>query len=221
MSDPATPPAEEPTPDPTPVVEPVDPPVDDFDKDRAMNTIRQQREEAKALKERLREAEAKAQQLDEIEEANKTELQRAIDDVARLKAESDGRALQLRDANLKVALAKHPIADAETVAALIAGKIEYADDGTPKDLDEIVESLLADKPFLKAETAVKPTLPPTDAGAGQGEGPAPSLTAEELQFAQQSGQSPQEFALVKQAIEEDGSLTADRWQQIQTQLNQG
>lgn len=217
MADPAItdPPKVEdpPAADPPKVDPPADPPKDDFDKDRAMATIKAQREAEDALKARVKELEKAEKSLKEIEDQKKSELERTTEERDRLKADHEASQAALRDARLQVALTKPELAvvDPETAATLLKQRgLTFAEDGSPENLTEAVTALLEAKPFLKGNTSPPPpNIPNIDAGAGQGNGPAPNLNAEELEFAKSMNQDPLLFAELKRLREEKGSITLD------------
>lgn len=222
MTDPTnTPIVEEPqaTEPPAPTPPPADPPKveDDFDKDRAMATIKAQRAAEEALKAELKEAKKAAAELQAIKDAEKTELEREREAREKLESENPKLIQELQNARLQVALTNPDlgIADPEIAATLLKERgLTFAEDGSPENLAEAVESLLEAKPLLRQGEATppKPNVPNIDAGAGQGNGPAPNLTAEELEFAQQMGQDPVLFAELKRLREEKGSITHDDYQ---------
>lgn len=225
MTDTQTPPVEEPQATeptaaaPTPSTGPPTEPVkveDDFDKDRAMATIKAQRESEEALKQRVKELEKAEKALKAIEDEKKTELEREREAREKLESENPKLKQELQNARLQVALADPAlgIVDPETAATLLKERgLTFTEDGSPEGLTEAVESLLEAKPFLKGNGPTpKPEPPNIDAGAGQGNGPAPNLTAEELEFAQQMGQDPVLFAELKRLREEKGSITHDDYQ---------
>lgn len=190
---------------------PADPPKDDFDKDRAMATIKAQREAEDRLKAELKEAKKAEAELQKIKDEQKTEFERTTEERDKLKADHEAAQAALRDARLQVALTKPELAvvDPETAATLLKERgLTFAEDGSPENLTEAVTALLEAKPFLRggpAETP-KPNVPNIDAGAGQGNGPAPTLSAEELDMARQLGQDPVLFAELKRESEANGGV---------------
>lgn len=218
MADPVTDPpkAEPPVADLPKVDPPVDPPKveDEFDKDRALATIKAQREAEDAAKKAAKDAERErdklAARLKEIEDAEKTELEREREAREQLENENPRLKEQLQDARLQVALANPTlgIADPEIAATLLKERgLKFADDGSPENLTEAVEALLTAKPLLRGNAEPpKPPVPNIDAGAGQGNGPQPNLTAEELDAAKELGQDPILFAELKRARKENGGM---------------
>lgn len=133
----------------------------------------------------------KAAQFDQAEEANKTELQKAVDRAE--KAEEAAKAANARaDATLRRAAimaeaASQNAADADTVVALLAAvdSIIIEGDGiTVKGAKEAVAKLLKDKPFL-----VKAEGPKTPGNSGGGEfgGNDGKTTAEKIREAEAKG----------------------------------
>lgn len=205
-------------PEPAPVETPEAEAEDEFDKERAMATIRAQREKEKQLEADLKAARKAEAELQAIKDAEKTELERAQSEAEEAKATAERTRKNLEDANLKVAL-NGKVADVDLAATALKERgIEFDENGQPKDITEAVESLLTDKPLLSVAPESKRTPPPTDAGAGQGGGPGPSLNADQLAAAAEAGMNPTEYALIQKAIEEEGVVSGERWQQIQTQI---
>lgn len=113
----------------------------------------------------------KASRLDEIEEHSKTELQKALERAER--AEQDRLALEqrAREAALRsaiVAEAAKPgrnVADPEAAVTFLTGPnadlLVVGDDGTPTNIADAMDALLANKPYLVAA----PTRGSADQGA--------------------------------------------------------
>jgi hypothetical protein len=206
-----TPKVEEPKVETPPAPAPATPPEDDFDKDRALATIKAQREAEKALKDELKEANKAKAELQAIKDAEKSELEREREAREKLENENPKLKEELRDARLTAALADPSlgVVEPETAANMLKQRgLTFGDDGKPENLAEAVEKLLEAKPFLKGGPAEppKPAVPNIDAGAGQGNGPAPNLTAEELDAAKELGQDPILFAELKRARKENGGM---------------
>lgn len=177
---------------------------DDFDKERALHTIRTLREAEKQGKQAAKERDALAARLKEIEDAEKTDLERAQARVAELEAKETGWETERRDTMLR--LAAHALKDELGVAdvdlalaALDRSAIEYTDAGEPSNLKEQLEQLLERKPILKAQQGNGGGAPNLNGGSGATGGPAPALTAEELAEAKRHGMAPERYALAKQA----------------------
>lgn len=173
-------------PDPKP-----DPTVDDFDKDRALATIRAQRDSENKLKaevKELREAKAK---LDKIEADQLSEKERLEKQVSDLEGKVGTADVELREARLLRAVisSKVKVADADVAATLLKDRIEY-EDGKPQNVDDALTALLEEKPILKG----KLPAPSVDGGEGGGAAERPNLTAEQAQMAQMFGLKPEEYA---------------------------
>lgn len=191
-----------PTPEVTNTPEPpVDPPAaqeEDFDKDRALATIRAQRESEKQLKAQLAEAKAAQDELQKIKDAEKSELELAQQKAEEAEATALRTRKNLEDANLKVAL-NGKVADVDLAATALKERgVEFDDNGQPKDIAEAVESLLTDKPLLAVGTTPPPKAPDIDAGAGANNSPPPELTPEELEHANNAQLSPEQYAELKE-----------------------
>ncbi len=205
--------ADDPTkPDPTagdpPKTDPPsgDPPNgDDFDKERAMNTIRAQREELKSVRDQMtREMDELKAELKKRDDEKLSETEKRENRIKELESESSEAAQKLRAQDLRLgvySLSKDlAIADVDlAIAALDTTKVKWGDSGKPENLKELVEALLEEKPILKASEDPDPKKKKTagtNAGEGDGSKP-PALTAEELAWCQQTGTTPEEYARKK------------------------
>ena len=198
--DPKPDPAPDPDPKPDPKPDPApDPKPDDevFDKDRAMATIKKLRDEVKEAKKtggRVAELEAKLQA---IEDAEKTELEKAQAKLAEHEAKVATANQRLQRANLIVELSKpeHGLVNAAAAAKLLDG-VEYDDDGAPTNLTEILPAFLEENAFLKGEPG-KPKPPNLNGGGGGGDEKPPPLTADELAWAAKLDMTAEEYAAYK------------------------
>lgn len=191
---------------------------DEFDKDRAMATIRRQRASEEAAK-----AEAKAAK-DELERVKRGEMTPEERQAADLKASQEREATLTRRANEATLFAtiavRDDIADAEIARdLLIASGLTFDDDGKPVDLESHVEKLLENKPILKKSgQGPAPTTPPPAgegsppppnangaAGSG-GQGPPPPLDADEVKAANEAGMTPERFSAMK------GGMSLSEWE---------
>lgn len=203
MADDATPPVDPPAdpPEDPPADPPADPPEDEpFDKDRAMATIRKQREEAKALRVKAKEADELRTRIQAIEDAEKTDLERAQTKIAELEAAQSDAAAARQETLLKLAVyTKAPevgIIDADIALALLdRSAIEYDDKGEPSNLDDQLTALLEAKPILKGKAVAKP--PKIDGSDGTGKTPPPPLTSAELEMAAKLGMTPERYNAMK------------------------
>lgn len=200
--DPATPPAGE-TPQAPPTPPPPPPPADsedEFDKDRAMHTIKALREKEKAGEQAAKALKAAEAKLAAIEAANLSESERIAKEREDAIAERDALRARTRADAVKLAVfsaqAEVGLADADlALAALDHGAITFDDEGQPTNVAALLSDLLERKPLLKATPAAPPRIPATDGGSGSG--PAPDLTADELEAAALSDMTPERYAQFK------------------------
>lgn len=178
-----------------------------------MATIRKQREEAKELRAQAKEAEALRQRIQEIEDAEKSDLDKANQRISEMEAKETERSereqslrLRLAASNLRDTLG---IADVDlALAALDRSQVEYGDDGEPSNLSDVLAALLEAKPLLKGKARPKP--PDVNAGEGGGDSAPPALTAEELEAAKMLGMTPEAYA----AFKSNRVTTIDDYQRI-------
>lgn len=120
----------------------------------------------------------KADEFDKLQEAQKTELERANE--ARAKAERDAadaaeRAQRLLADTAIITAAAGKFADpADAVALLDRAQIDFADDGTPTNVGDLVSALLEAKPHLAA------SRPVGSADQGARSGGADQITRQQL-----------------------------------------
>lgn len=141
-----------PAPDTTPEPTPAETPADDFDKERALETIRKQREsESDALK-RAKEAEA---ELKKIKDAQLSEQERTKQEAEDAKQAAQQATEALRDARITMGLANAAsgkVKDPSIVRRLIDdNKVKIDDDGKVTNADELIEGLLKEHSYLAAE----------------------------------------------------------------------
>jgi hypothetical protein len=124
----------------------------------------------------------KAAKFDEFEQAQKTELERAQERVA--KAEQDAIAAQqaAQESMFRAAVvaegAKRNVVDPDAAVALIdRAAITFGDDGTPTGVEGAFDSLLTQRPWL---TGQRPSVPSADQGA-RGGANADQLSREALE----------------------------------------
>jgi hypothetical protein len=128
-----------------------------WDYDRGMAAIHAAREAENKAK---RDAAAAQKKLDEYETAKLSDQQRiekerddAKAEVARIQAENRRLALQSAVERAATTLGFADVDDAYGHIVLHPDKVEYADDGAPKNVEHILKALLEAKPHLKAGTA--------------------------------------------------------------------
>jgi hypothetical protein len=161
--DPATPGGETPPapPAPQPAAAPAAqaPAAEPFDAERARRTIEAQREEERKLKAKLKELEPLAARARELEDAQRTDLEKAQAKADALQAQLDAANARATDALIRAAVEREAHAQGAdpraiergTIARLVdTSGIEWADDGTPKGADKAVKALLEAEPYLKA-----------------------------------------------------------------------
>lgn len=155
----------------------------------AQSQAAQFRSELKALRETKR-AEA---------DAAKTEAQR----ITEMEAENASLKVALAMSRLESAVAVHAgrlnIIDAEAAVKLLdRSTLELDDEGNPKNIEAALQALIKERPYLapKAPTNVAPSGG-TNAASGTAPGPAPRLTAEELDAAKLTGTDPARYAAMK------------------------
>lgn len=209
MAEPTDPPATNPDQDQDPVVEPVaavEPPPwgDDFDPQRAWSTIQKQRDEAKELRAKARQADDALTRLKEIEDADKTELQKLEERVAEFEQREQQWQTEKRDTALRLAVAEKAqelgiVSPRLALAALKleGADVEWSDGGEPTNLDSLLSDLLEREPGLRGTPA--PRKPGNvNAADGVKDVPPPALTEEELQMAARFGKTPEEYAALKE-----------------------
>lgn len=181
---------------------------DVFDRDRAMHTIRTLRQEVRQYKSQAAQSAALEQRLREIEDAEKTELQKARERAAELEQAHAQATERVRQANLKAAV--YDIANDLGLAsaslalrAIDRDKLDWDDADAPTNLHDLLTELAEEEPALKAKTA---RTPRTNATGGAGGQEPPALTAEQLEWAARTGMTPDEY---RQAM---NMRTLDDWE---------
>lgn len=139
----------------------------------------------------------KAAKLDEIEEANKTELEKAQELATRAQAERDEALAQADERLIRAAFVAeaaqlnvaHP-GDAYMLADLTG--VEIAEDGNVTGVKEAVEALVKSGRLVIRQGAA----PDLDGGAGSGKAGSDvvTLSEEQLRVAQKMNISPEEYA---------------------------
>jgi hypothetical protein len=168
---------------------------DDFDKERAMETIRTLRTFEKQAKKQERELEQLRQQIQEQEDAKKSDLERAQESAEKAQAERDA-ALRTANDRLIKAEVKMLASDAEinivpeavNDAYLLMAKddIEVSDDGTVSGVKEALKALVEAKPWLRVSDQQPRAVPASPRPAGQQS--RQELIAQETEKLRRSGQ---------------------------------
>ena len=175
---------------------------DVFDKDRAMATINKLRDEVKASKADVKRMAELEEKLTGIENAQLSDQERVAKERDALAAEKTAWEQERQATNLKLAVYAQAvplgIVDADlALAALDRSQVEYDEAGAPKNIADVLLTLLEAKPILKGSAVGASGTGSTNAGGGQGGGKAPSLTAAELEAAQKLGMTPESYAAMR------------------------
>lgn len=180
---------------------PLDPAVLLRERDEAKREAANARRELNKREAAEREAAAAA-----MSDAEKVVAERDALKAERDKWETEKRRL-LADAEARDLGAKLGLVDHRDALALIpADQIEIDETtGRPKNLETLFRALIAEKPYLVAKPGATPP-PSTGAAAGTSGGPAPRLTADELEAARTTGIAPERYAALKSV------KTLDDWQ---------
>lgn len=148
--------------DPPPAPKTEDPPKskegdaddgDDFDKDRALATIKKLRDQEKASKAQLRELETLKAKQKERDDAEKSEADRLKEQIAELERKATVAEQQLTETRNRQAIERAAIkagaAEADDVFQLLKSKdFELDDGGNITNADKLVTDLLKAKPYL-------------------------------------------------------------------------
>lgn len=112
----------------------------------------------------------KAAEFDKLQEAQKTELQKATDRATELEKKANAAEARAKDTALRAAIigeAAKQGADPDVAAALVTPQITFNDSGDPEGVAEAITALLEAKPFLKADGGSRGNA---DQGARDGAG---------------------------------------------------
>lgn len=161
---------------------------DDFDKDRALRTIKKQRDEVKAAREEARELKERLDALEadkrKRDDADKSETEKALARLEELtKAHADAAAkaeaaeAKLRqvqiDRAIEQAATKHGARNPAVVAKLLdRDALELDDSGVPTNAEDLVKELLKAESYLVGSDADdsgarRSGVPPTPRSSGQ------------------------------------------------------
>jgi hypothetical protein len=144
---------------------------DDFDKDRALATIRKLRETEKQHRAQQRELEALRAEQKKREDAEKSEAERLQARIAELERERSDKERELQETrNLSAverAAAKAGAADPQDVHRLIdATHFEHDEKGNVTNADKLVSDLLKSKPYLAGKPQRSESVPSTPRSNG-------------------------------------------------------
>lgn len=160
--------------------------------DGLKKALDEERTARKQFEQQVKDLKPKAEAHDQLTEAQKTELQKAQDDLTAAQQTNAGLIEQIRAANLRSALAdqKHGLASPGLAAmAVTAAGIEFDESNRPVGLDDAVKAVTESEPALLAG---KPPAPTGNGGEGGGTSNV-TLTAEELEAAKASEMTPEEY----------------------------
>lgn len=207
-------------PDPGDPGDPQDPPAVDppepFDPERAMNTIKRQREAEKELRARhLAEKTVLEERLKAFEDAQLSEQEKAQKRIQELEQNAQQLAAERRDTLLRLAVSEKAgdlgiVSPRLALAALDKSQIEWSESGEPTNIDTALAKLVEDEPALVA-TAPRPKPPAVNASDGNNNQPPPALNADELEAARNAGKTPEQWAALKQGSGSAGGLTLEDW----------
>jgi hypothetical protein len=154
-------------------------------------------EAARVIAELRRENAKHRTDLKKFEDAQLTEQQRL--EKRATEAEAAATAYQQRIAAYEVKLAAQRLGIIDPDLALLAiqSQLEYADDGTPKNADKLLEALAKAKPYLVAAPAQTPAQPaagagqrqPASSGGATNPGAAQSASTSDVTWAQYAAMS--------------------------------
>jgi len=144
---------------------------DEFDRERAMKTIRTLREEAKAAVKQIKEVETLRARVKEIDDAKLSEQERLTKRAEEAETKLTQAQKQTQDRinryEVQLQASRLGIVDPDAAVKLLDwDTLEYAQDGTPKDVDAALKALLADRPYLAA--AQQQQRPASQASATNG-----------------------------------------------------
>lgn len=173
--DPANPGGETP---PNPAPAPATPPVatgsdgEPFDAARAQRTIDALRNEIKELKPQAQAGKTAQQRLQELEDAQRTDLEKATLRAESLATQLEAAQAAHRDALIRAAVEREAhqqgAVKADVVYRLVdRTAITLDESGEVKGADKAVKALLEAEPYLKANTAATTAVPGTPRPNGQ------------------------------------------------------
>ena len=122
--------------------------------------------EAIKYRRRAQQAEEKAQQIEQQLQQAQQQLERRSDEIAQAEAQRDEARQQVQEMQNRLAahrlLSQSGVVDLDAAATLLQSRLDLGEDLGEESLARAVESLLLDKPFLRASNAA---LPPATASA--------------------------------------------------------
>lgn len=165
--------------------------------------------ERTARRDAERRAKAAEKALKEKEDAELSEAQKQAKRLADLEAEKATWEQERQTVYLTAAVSdlspKLGLVDVDAVTRLLdRSAVEFDESGRPTNAEELVRALVRSKPYLAGGRPQPPVG--TNATEGTTSGPAPVLTADELEAAKATGMSPERYAALK------GVRTVEDWQ---------
>ena len=146
---------------------------DDFDKDRALSTIRKLRDAEKNYKAQLKELESLKAEQRKREDAEKSETEKLRQQIADAERQRVAIETELQETRNRTAIeraaAKAGATDPEDIFRLIeVSDFEHDDDGKLTNAEKLVADLLKKKPYLAGKPATTSTgVPGTPRSTGQ------------------------------------------------------
>lgn len=179
--DPTPQPAPDPVPDPEPTPDPE--PARTFSQTDVDRIVQDRLARQKAQYAGFDELKAKADKFDELEQASKTELEKAQERLAKLEREQADSLQALQDSRLRSAVvseaAKRNVVDPDAALALIdRASLSFGEDGSPTNVAEAMDELLTTKPYLVG--GGRPTGSADLGARGGGAVNAQQLTSDDL-----------------------------------------
>lgn len=150
--------------------------------------------------------------LKEIEDSEKSELDKAKEQLAQFEQRQSAWENERRETALQLAVhALAPdlgLADAEVALALInRNTVEYDDTGKPSNLAPLLEELVERKPILLKQDSAPVRRATLDGGSGGTRDASPPLTAEQQEWAKRLG-----YTDMREYIRDMNHQKLDEWQ---------
>jgi hypothetical protein len=133
-----------------------------------------ERKARKALEAKLAEYQKRDQ---EAENAKLGDLEKAQKQAAELAKQVEVYRKAAAVSELKVAAKDAGAISVNAVVAILAGQIEYGDDGAPTNVAELLKGLTQDEPQLFKSATPEPAKPPVSSGGATSPGRAASAAA--------------------------------------------
>lgn len=150
---------------------------------RARDEAATSRQELKTLRDELK----------AIKDAQLTDAQRVQQERDELKSANTTLEQKLVAAKVEARAATKGIVDPEVAAGLVAGKVTLDENGNPANIDEVLDALIAEKPYLKS-TEPAATPPPPGSQTSPANGNGGHATGGQLTLATLKSMTPQQIA---------------------------